>query len=84
MLRSIRTVYARQWPLVQGDPALEAAYHRGLRILTDIFIDCLRENVTDGVRLRRWRKAARAASLLVRETSSRALRSVARSRRVSA
>jgi glycosyltransferase involved in cell wall biosynthesis len=78
MLRSIRRVYARQWPLVQGDAALEAAYHRGLSMLTDIFIDCLRENVADRVRLRRWRPAARAASLLVRETSVRAMKRIPR------
>src|SRR5215213_1746381 len=49
MLRSIRTVYERQKPLVTGDPAAEAAYARGLAQLTEIFKDCLVENLVDRV-----------------------------------
>ena len=52
MLRSIRAVYARQWPLVDGDPAGEAAFQRGLALLTGIFIDCLAENVRDRLHAR--------------------------------
>jgi glycosyltransferase involved in cell wall biosynthesis len=67
MLRSVRAVYARQWPVVQGHAAREAAFHRGLALLTDIFVECLAENLRDAVRARRWRRAARAAALLVEE-----------------
>ena len=72
MLRSIRVVYERQWPLVQGNAKSEAAFRKGLALLTGIFIDCLAENVRDGVRARRWRRALRAGMLLARERSSRA------------
>jgi len=72
MLRSIRVVYERQWPLVRGDPAGEAAFHRGLALLTDIFIDCLAENCVGGLRARNWRRAFRAGSLLARERGARA------------
>lgn len=71
MLRSIRVVYQRQWPLVQGDPAGEAAFHRGLAQLTDIFRDCLVENVEDRVRAGEWRRALRSARLLARESPRR-------------
>jgi glycosyltransferase involved in cell wall biosynthesis len=50
MLRSIRAVYDRQWPLVRGDARAEAAFRRGLTTLTDIFIDCLAENCADRLR----------------------------------
>jgi len=50
MLRSIRAVYERQWPLVAGDPVGEEAYHRGLGLLTEIFLDCLVENVEERLR----------------------------------
>jgi GT2 family glycosyltransferase len=73
MLRSVRAVYARQWPVVRGDPAGEAAWHRGLALLTDIFVDCLAENARDGVRARRWRRAMRAGLLLARERARRAI-----------
>jgi glycosyltransferase involved in cell wall biosynthesis len=71
MLRSIRVVYERQWPVVRGDRAAEAAFHRGLALLTDIFIDCLAENCADGLRARNWRRALRAGSLLARERGVR-------------
>ena len=58
MLQSVRTVYERQWPLVQGHADAEAAYHRGLRLLTDRFLDCMVENVED-----RWRAGNRDAAL---------------------
>jgi hypothetical protein len=71
MLRSVRAVYARQWPLVQGNPEAEAAFNIGLARLTSIFQDCLVENVADRVRARRWRGAFRAAALLARENPAR-------------
>ena len=74
MLRSIRVVYERQWPIVQGNAVAEAAYHRGLSMLTNIFIDCLTENVEDSVRVGRWDKAVRAWLLLAHEHSQRIAR----------
>ncbi len=71
MLRSIRMVYARQWPFVQGDPVGEAAFRRGLEQLEEIFRECLVENVEDRVRLRDWRRAVRTAALLAREAPRR-------------
>ena len=67
MLRSIRAVYARQWPVVRGDPAAEEAFHRGLSMLTRIFTDCLVENIRDRARAGEWRRALRGALLLARE-----------------
>jgi GT2 family glycosyltransferase len=77
MLHSIRAVYARQWPVVKGDPAGEAAYHRGLQLLTDIFLDCLVENVEDRLRSGDSHRALRSARLLMAESPDRwqALRS---------
>jgi glycosyltransferase involved in cell wall biosynthesis len=71
MLRSVRVVYARQWPLVQGDPEGEAAFQRGLARLTAIFIDCLAENLRDRARAAQWRRASRSALLLGRESPRR-------------
>lgn len=71
MLRSIRTVYARQQPIVQGDAAGEAAYARGLARLTGIFQDCLVENLVDRVRANEWRRAVRSARLLLAESPER-------------
>jgi len=71
MLRSIRAVYARQRPLVRGDAAAEAAYARGLAQLTEIFRDCVAENVRDRARDREWRRALRAALVLARESPRR-------------
>ena len=71
MLHSIRAVYDRQREVVRGDRDAEAAYQRGLNRLTDIFIDCLVENLSDRVRTRRWRSAARAAAVLAWERPSR-------------
>jgi glycosyltransferase involved in cell wall biosynthesis len=78
MLRSIRTVYERQWPLVEGDPAGEAAFRRGLAQLTDIFKDCLVENVEDRMRAGEWRRALRSARLLARESPRRLVTATAR------
>jgi GT2 family glycosyltransferase len=82
MLRSIRSVYRRQWPVVHGDPAGEAAFRRGLERLTEIFRDCLVENVEDRVRARQWRSAARAAGMLARESPRRLLAAGSRAARV--
>ncbi len=71
MLFSIRTVYERQWPLVEGDPAAEAAFHRGLALLTDIFLDCLVENVEDRLRSGDRTRALRSARLLRAESPER-------------
>jgi glycosyltransferase involved in cell wall biosynthesis len=71
MLRSVRTVYARQWPLIEGDREAEAAYRKGLAALTRIFTDCLLENVRDRARARQWRKAFRSATLLTTEIARR-------------
>jgi glycosyltransferase involved in cell wall biosynthesis len=78
MLRSIRLVYERQWPVVQGDAADEAAFHRGLARLTDIFKDCLVENVEDRMRAGEWRRALRSARLLARESPRRLVAATAR------
>lgn len=78
MLRSIRTVYARQWPLVRGDPTSEAEFRRGLAQLTDIFTDCLVENVSDRLRAREWHRAFRSALLLARESPRRLVTAIAR------
>jgi glycosyltransferase involved in cell wall biosynthesis len=64
MLHSIRTVYDRQWPVVEGDPEAELAFGRGLRLLTDIFLDCLAENVEDRLRSGQQIAALRSARLL--------------------
>lgn len=71
MLHSIRAVYARQWPLVQGDAQAEAAFHRGLRQLTEIFLDCLVENIEDRMRAGHREGARRGASLLAEESPAR-------------
>jgi glycosyltransferase involved in cell wall biosynthesis len=71
MLRSIRIVYERQWPVVQGDAAAEAAFHRGLAQLTEIFRDSLVENLEDRMRAGKWRPALRSALLLARESPRR-------------
>jgi glycosyltransferase involved in cell wall biosynthesis len=71
MLRSTRAVYARQWPLVKGDPEAEAAYHCGLRKLTEIFRDCLTENLSGYLRTGKVRQALRCALNLGRESPLR-------------
>jgi glycosyltransferase involved in cell wall biosynthesis len=71
MLHSIRAVYARQRPLIEGDSVAEAAYDRGLALLTDIFLDCLGENVEDRLRAGNPAPALRSARLLQTESPGR-------------
>lgn len=71
MLHSIRAVYARQWPLVEGNAAAEAAFHRGLELLTGIFLDCLVENIDDRIRTGDQQGALRSARLLAQESPER-------------
>ncbi len=78
MLRSTRAVYARQWPLVEGDPVGEAAFRRGLRRLTEIFRDCLAENLRDHIRTGNRRRAVACSALLARESPGRLLAEAAR------
>ena len=71
MLISILAVYARQWPLVDGSLEGEAAYHRGLDLLTAIFLDCVVENVEDRLRTGDRVGALRSARLLRAESLGR-------------
>ena len=71
MLRSVRVVYERQRPFVEGNRDAEAAYERGLRQLTEIFRDCLVENIMDHLRAGRTDRATRAARLLAQESPRR-------------
>jgi hypothetical protein len=73
MLHSIRVVYDRQRDIVKGSRADENAWHAGLGRLTEIFVDCLVENIEDRVRARNWRGAARSARLLARENPRKLL-----------
>ena len=79
MLRSTRTVYRRQREIVRGHPQLEAAYSRGLAQLTDIFVDCLAENVHDRAAARQWRRAVRSLARLLWERPTKLLPSRHRS-----
>jgi hypothetical protein len=67
----IRAVYARQWALVENDPETEEAYHHGLRRLTDIFLDCVAENIEDRLRMDDRSGALRGARLLRMESPER-------------
>jgi glycosyltransferase involved in cell wall biosynthesis len=71
MLQSIRTVYARQWPQVHGHAELEAAFHSGLHLLTEIFRDALIENIQDRVRSNESARALHSVRLLARESPAR-------------
>jgi glycosyltransferase involved in cell wall biosynthesis len=71
MLHSIRSVYARQWALVEGDPEAEAAYHYGLGRLTDIFLDCVVENIEDRLCIGDRTAALRSAQVLMMESPER-------------
>jgi GT2 family glycosyltransferase len=71
MLNSIRIVYERQRPIVAGDPVAMAAFDRGLRRLTDIFLDCVVENVQDRIRTGDLARALRSARLLVEQSPER-------------
>jgi glycosyltransferase involved in cell wall biosynthesis len=77
MLVSMRAVYERQRHVVIGHAELEAAFDRGLARLTDIFVDCLVENVRDRLAARQWSRALRSAALLAREDPARMLRTLA-------
>jgi glycosyltransferase involved in cell wall biosynthesis len=71
MLRSVRAVYDRHRPLVEEWPAARQAFAQGLAQLTEIFRDCLVENIED-----RWRRgdaagARRASALLAAESPER-------------
>ena len=76
MLRSIRAVYAREWPHVAGNPDAERAHRAGLDKLTPIFRDCLVENLHDRLRARQWRGALQSAKLLAREDPAKLLAGV--------
>jgi hypothetical protein len=78
MLQSIREVYRREWPYVIGHELAERAFHRGLAQLTAIFADCLLENLEDRVRAREWRRAARSAAMLARESPRRLISAMPR------
>jgi glycosyltransferase involved in cell wall biosynthesis len=84
MLRSIRAVYRRQWPVVAGDPEGEAAFRRGLQKLTEIFLDCLVENLSDRVRAGEWRSAVTSVGVLARESPRRLFRGLRQSAAVAA
>jgi glycosyltransferase involved in cell wall biosynthesis len=78
MLQSIREVYRREWPYVCGNEAAERAFHQGLAQLTAIFADCLAENLEDRVGAREWRRAARSAAILARESPRRLISAMPR------
>lgn len=71
MLSSIRAVYARQGQVVEHDPAALTAWECALRHLTDIFVNCLEENVRDRLRLRDREGAFRSARILAHERAER-------------
>lgn len=71
MLESVRVVYERQRPWVAGDALAIAAFDRGLRCLTDIFLDCLVENVEDRLRRGDHDGALASARMLMREAPER-------------
>ena len=78
MLRSVRAVYARQWPLVKGNHTLERAFHRGLTQLVAIFQDCLVENITDRAHVGDWPGALGSLRVLARERPGRLLHAASR------
>jgi hypothetical protein len=56
---------------VKQDPHARAAWHCGLRRLTDIFVDCLEENVRDRLRVHDRAGAFRSARMLASERPDR-------------
>jgi GT2 family glycosyltransferase len=78
MLHSVRAVYARQLPLVQGNAESEVAFRRGLHQLTEIFLDCAVENLEDRIRSGDHEGALRSAGLLSSESPQRLAAAVAR------
>jgi len=77
MLESLRVVYDRQRSSVVGDPCAVAASEHGLHRLTDIFLDCIVENVQDRRRSGDHDGAAARARVLRREDPERWQRLVA-------
>jgi len=71
MLRSIRVVYERQRAIASRDPVTEAAFHRGLQQLTEIFLDCVVENVRDRIQGGERGRAQHSARLLAAESPQR-------------
>lgn len=71
MLQSVRAVYDRQLPVVHGHSELEAAFHQGRARLTEIFLDCLLENISDRLEAGDRHKALRSAQLLAVESPRR-------------
>ena len=71
MLHSTRAVYDRHWRLVEGDRIGEEAWHRGLKRLTNIFLDCVVENLTERSRSGDTARARRCAHLLRDESPER-------------
>jgi glycosyltransferase involved in cell wall biosynthesis len=71
MLRSVRAVYDRHRALVDSHPGARQAFDRGLAQLTEIFRDCLIENVEDRLRCGDAAGAQRAATLLAAESPER-------------
>lgn len=78
MLSSLRAVYARQLPLVQGNAESEMAFRRGLHQLTEIFLDCAVENLEDRIRSGDRQRALRSARLLAKESPERLAAAVTR------
>jgi glycosyltransferase involved in cell wall biosynthesis len=71
MLHSTRAVYDRNWRLVEGDRIGEEAWHRGLQRLTNIFLDCVVENLIERSRSGDTARARRCARLLRDESPER-------------
>jgi glycosyltransferase involved in cell wall biosynthesis len=71
MLRSIRAVYERNWALVQGNRIGEEAWHRGLQQLTNIFLECVLENLVERTRSGDHARARRSAQVLLDESPER-------------
>jgi len=71
MLHSVRAVYARQWPHIRGNLELEAAHRQGLAALTEIFLDCVVENIQERLRAGSHEAAMRSAKLLSAESPER-------------
>jgi hypothetical protein len=72
MLHSVRAVYERQREILEGDPVATAAWDKGLRQLTDIFLDCVVENVQDRLRAGDTSGAAQYAAFLAAHSPERA------------
>jgi glycosyltransferase involved in cell wall biosynthesis len=71
MLRSVRAVYDRHRALAEDHPAVRRAFDNGLAQLTEIFRDCLLENVKDRLCSGDAAGAQRASALLAAESPHR-------------